>query len=122
MWALNVEPYLVKQLARQQKTGCLDKATCPERRAPIEQVFIDGTGIVVNHLGPHIGRSRRDYSIETAHQRRGPTGRESDLSFQLVRQPLIVIVKKRDPFARRMIGAGIACSGSCRRVRIDEEL
>ena len=59
---------------------------------------------------------------ETAHKRRGPTGRESDLSFQLVRQPLIVVVKKRDPFALRMIGAGIACSGGRERVRIDNEL
>src|SRR5262249_42834779 len=44
-----------------------------------------------------------------------------DLSFKLVRQPLIVVIEKRDPFTSRVIDAGIACTTRRRSVRICDE-
>jgi hypothetical protein len=118
MRALDVEPYPIKQLARQQIAGGLDETRSPEQRAPIEKILIEGSGIVIDHPWPDIRRRRRHYSTETAYKRRGPIGRKSDLSFQLVWQPLIVIVKKRDPFARCVIDAGVACTSGGQRVWI----
>ena len=38
---------------------------------------------------------------------------------KLLRQPLVVIVEKSDPFTIRMIHARVASGGHCRRARIN---
>src|SRR5579863_4716668 len=108
MGAFSVEPYLVKQLARQQIAGSLEESRSPEQCGSTKKIFIDRRRIVINDSGEDIACDRCHYPAETAYERRHSTGCEGDLPFQLTRQPLIIIVKKRDPFTFRLISADIA--------------
>jgi hypothetical protein len=77
--------------------------------------------VLVGHLPTKERQRRRNHAAETGDKDRAAVGRIRHLFGKLLRQPLVVIVEKSDPFAIRMMHACVASGGRRQRARINAD-
>src|SRR5215471_4845323 len=107
MRGVNVETHSIKQRPRHQIARGLYETELSRQLAPIEQVFVKGQAIIVDRLRADTGRGRRHHSTETTNEYGVAIGGECNLFLDLAGQPLIIIVKKRNPLTSCVSGTDI---------------
>ena len=91
----------------QQDAGGADMGLAAERRAAVEQILVHRHPAVVQAARPQLDAARGVHAGAAGHHHVARPG-GGQLAFQLLRQPLVVIVQERDPAPRRAGRAPVA--------------